>query len=400
MNSSKQKRSGKVIKRPESPKKNQKVFSSLKLEQLPNELIRHVFSYLKIVDLLKCGKVSKRFRAISNDDQYLWPKTFNLGYRQVPVGFVQKLLNSGCTYLSLSGVLIEGTLNLTNASRLKYLNLSGFGLNCYCENSTIMLESCYSLQKLSLSKICLPLKLISIVSLQNGKTLKVLDLSKCIFLTVRRNGTYTHNYDSSKCELNCIQLIVENCTELEELSLNMTKLCERSIDFLVSNLTTNIEKLDLFDQSFLMDKHVKKLVTRCNKITELNFGGWTSITRHSLNYIIENLKSTLVKLNLEFTKVNFHPMDLFKLKSMEKLKILCYELDYEVHNALMQQMPSLAIASNLESSSIIAIPCHPGNNHRHGFWEIKAEQEKLFRDDIRNSTNLTVLHNHADKLSI
>ena len=379
--SNKKRSKGKKVAR---SKKDQKVFTSLQFEALPNEVICHVFSYLKILDLLKCGQVSKRFRAISNDDEYLWPKTFNLGYREVPVGFIQKLLDSGCKYLSLSGVLIEGTLNLANASRLKYLNLSGFGLNCYCENSTIMLESCYSLQKLSLSKICLPLKLISITCLQNGKTLKVLDLSKCIFLTVRRNGTYTHNDDSSKCELNCIQQIVENCTKLEELSLNMTKLCERSVDFLVSNLTTNIEKLDLFDQTFLRDKHVKKLVSRCNKITELNFGGWTSITRHSLNYIIENLKATLVKLNLEFTKVNFHPMDLFKLKSMEKLKILCYELDYETHNNLKQQMPGLAIASNMESSSIIAIPCHPGNNHRHGFWEIKAEQEKLFKD-YRNS---------------
>ena len=146
MNSSKQKRRGKPIKSPDSPKKNQKVFSSLKLEQLPNELIRHVFSYLKIVDLLICGKVSKRFRAISNDDQYLWPKTFNLGYREVPVKFIQRLLDSGCKYLSLSGVLIQGTLNLANTSRLKYLNLSGFGLNCYCENSTKMLESCYSLK--------------------------------------------------------------------------------------------------------------------------------------------------------------------------------------------------------------------------------------------------------------
>ena len=39
--------------------KNQKVFSAL-----PNEIILHAFSYLKIVDLLKCGQVSKRFRAL------------------------------------------------------------------------------------------------------------------------------------------------------------------------------------------------------------------------------------------------------------------------------------------------------------------------------------------------
>ena len=331
--------------------------------------------------VLKCGHVSKRLRAISIDDQYLWPKKLNLCYKKVPVGFLQKVMDNGCQYLSLSEAILEGTLNLTMSSRLKYLNLSGFGHKCYKENSEKILDSCYSLQKLSLSEFHLSSKLIESTSLKNGKTLKVLDLSKCTFCTNPKNCAYP-GYD---CKYTLpIQKIVEKCTGLKELSLNRTDLPEESIDFLVSNLTPNIEKLDLFDQSLLRDKHVKKLVTRCNKIKELNLGGWTHITRHSLNYIIENLKATLVKLNLEFTKVNFHPMDLFKLKSMEKLKILCYELDYETHNNLKQQMPNLAIASNMESSSIIAIPCHPGNNHRHGFWEIKAEQEKLFKD-YRNS---------------
>ena len=75
---------GKAIARLVSPmkqlkiiKKDQQVFSALKFEALPNEVITHVFSYLKIVDLLKCGQLSKRFRVISNDDN-LWPKSLNL----------------------------------------------------------------------------------------------------------------------------------------------------------------------------------------------------------------------------------------------------------------------------------------------------------------------------------
>ena len=64
-----------------------------------------------------------------------------------------------------------------------------------------------------------------------------------------------------------IQQIVENCTELVELSLHMTKLCKKSVDILCSGLTSKIEKLDLFDMVFLSDNHVEKLVTRCNKIS-------------------------------------------------------------------------------------------------------------------------------------
>ena len=46
-------------------KQCQQVFSSLQFEAFPSEIILQVFSYLKNVDLLKCGQVSKRFRAIS-----------------------------------------------------------------------------------------------------------------------------------------------------------------------------------------------------------------------------------------------------------------------------------------------------------------------------------------------
>ena len=34
-------------------------------ESLPKEIILHVFGYLKVVDLVKCGQVSKRLRVIS-----------------------------------------------------------------------------------------------------------------------------------------------------------------------------------------------------------------------------------------------------------------------------------------------------------------------------------------------
>ena len=163
------------------------MFSKLQFEALPNEIIFHAFSYLKIVDLLKCGQVSKRFRAISN----VWPEKINLCYKKVPVEFLQKLLDSGCKYLSLSEAILEGTLNLPNASSLKYLNLSGFGLNCNKENSEKLLESCYSLQKLSLSKFPFSTKLINSISLL-GKTLKVLDLSGCTFSRADNNLSYPH----------------------------------------------------------------------------------------------------------------------------------------------------------------------------------------------------------------
>ena len=369
--SEQKRRKGKAIARSVSPKKDQKVFSTLQFEVLPNEVVVQVFSYLKIKDILKCGKVSKRFRAISNDEN-LWPKQFNLYFKKVPLGFLQKLLDSGCKYLNLSGAILDGTLNLSRASRLLYLNLSRFPKR---ENSEKLLESCYSLQKLSLSYFHLSSKLISSASLQNGKTLRVLDLSNCTLCEIS-------NHANSDCRSNCantisIRQIVENCTELTELSLHKTKLCEKSVDILCFNLTSKIEKLDLFDMSFLLDEHVKELVTRCNKITELDLGGWnTLITIQSLNFITEHLQLTLVKLNLQQTHIIFYKSDFLKLKSMEKLTHLCYNDNYRLISSrwLTKQLPNLWIHSG---NPRIATPCHVPE-YNQGLWEINVERENLF----------------------
>ena len=48
--------------------KRQKV-TRPQLEDLPNELVIETFSYLNMKDLINCGQVSKRFRAIVNDEQ-------------------------------------------------------------------------------------------------------------------------------------------------------------------------------------------------------------------------------------------------------------------------------------------------------------------------------------------
>ena len=45
--------------------------SDLQLEDLPDEMILKVFSYVNIGDLMRCGKVSKRFGKI-RDTESLW----------------------------------------------------------------------------------------------------------------------------------------------------------------------------------------------------------------------------------------------------------------------------------------------------------------------------------------
>ena len=349
---------------------------------LPDEVILHVFSFLKIMEILKCGQTSKRFRAISND-KYLWPKKFNLCFRKVPVGFVQKLLESGCKYLSLSEATLEGTLNLPKFSRLKYLSLSGFKLEDNRENLEKLLGSTYCLEKLSLSRFHLSSNLIVRTTLQNRETLKVLDLSNCTFGANKTNCLFQYPcLDYSTCAYTVpIKLVMENLTELEELNLNMTLLCETSVDILVSSITSKIKKLDLLNMNTLQDKHIQTLLTRCNKISDLQLGGWTSLTKQSLNLIIEHLQSTLVALHFDYSNVEFDARrDLIKLKSMEKLRAFCYHFKDWKHPDtiwLKKQLPNVIISLTIKDP-FIARPCYPEFDHYKTLWDIKVEQEELF----------------------
>ena len=72
---SKQKRrTRKAISRPVGPKEYQQGFS--KFEALPNEVILNVFSYLPTEDLPKCRMISKRFRDISDVLHKMQPPNF------------------------------------------------------------------------------------------------------------------------------------------------------------------------------------------------------------------------------------------------------------------------------------------------------------------------------------
>ena len=60
------------------------------LDNLPNEVLLKVFTYLNIRDLGYCAQVSKRLGDISIDES-LWQK-INVFNKVVPTGFIQHIL--------------------------------------------------------------------------------------------------------------------------------------------------------------------------------------------------------------------------------------------------------------------------------------------------------------------
>merc|ERR1719195_1120756 len=85
-----------------------------------------------------------------------------------------------------------------------------------------------------------------------------------------------------------------NISAIEEHNRTRS-LCQNSIDFMCENLTTTIEKLDISGQKFFGDEQLLTLLKRCNKLTEFSFG-FTLVSDTSVDTIITTLSQTLIKI--------------------------------------------------------------------------------------------------------
>ena len=214
---------------------------------------------------------------------------------------------------------------------MKHLDLEGCEINERSRND--LLFSCQHLESLCLYAVNIPTHTIKSICLQNGKTLQKLDRGSHNYNLTSSYGTrfsYTwHNTqfkESRKLKLESIQDIVYNCVELTELNLDCISLCDDSLYCLANNLSPKILKLNLMSTP-IRDEHVKALVIRCNKITELDLSKCYKITNMALTNIIENLKSSLQKLALfscwAITGAGGRNLtSLYQLKSMPKLRYL------------------------------------------------------------------------------
>ena len=167
------------------------------LEDLPDEVILKVVSNLGIRDIISCGQVSKRFRAISHVKS-LWQK-INMSNLKVSSKFLEMILNNGCTDLNLQKTRLKGEWSLTKSApkskkwRTQLTNLDLSRCHSY-KLSEGLLEACHSLQKLNLNKSCLNDNIVNYFVMQNRETLQILHLQWCQGLSD-----------------NLLEIIVKNC---------------------------------------------------------------------------------------------------------------------------------------------------------------------------------------------
>ena len=343
--------------------KRQKL-SFVELDDMPDEIILKIFTFLDIREILKCGQVSQRIRAISNDES-LWLQ-LNFFQGHVPYELIEKAVENGCRYLSLAFACLYPKYSKIPLN-LKYLELSQHSEN---EPDTLevpgyyrILQNCHSLEKLAMENLILDSEDIKLVG-KNGPTLKVLNLADIRLWTSQL--------------LKAIQKLFKNCVELIELNFsNSWNFKNEVFTAIAHNLTPKILKVDLSCNTNLKDEHVKTLVKRCTKIVELNLS-FTSITKDSVDSIVTHLSSSLEKLDVSYTKID--STELLQLSIVKTLKVL-HCLDKikglrEQEEYLRKNLHQVSI-NNEEHLFSIATSTTDTVKYQDGFWEIKAEAQYL-----------------------
>ena len=315
----------------------------LSLNDLPDEILIKIFMYLRPKYLGRFRQVSKRLNQIAKDKR-LWQKItiWNKFSRRISANFFAQALDFGLENLELRKCEVKGILEYHELNQLKSLNLQW--LDFYKRSNTEFVsnltENCQFLENLFIKgfgSLKLDFQRITI----NGQSLKKINIS---FLEWK--FWYTPN--SRALNFKAVKLIVDNCTELSELSLsNITR---QALEYLCQNLTPKICKLhlgqkDYFYELKLHDTIFEILTKRCDKLTTLSFG-FIVISILALSYM-KNL-SILEKLSLYKCCVVTNVADFWspyaelsvwigEFAQMTTLKVLCFGLAY-LNSAQKKQM--------------------------------------------------------------
>ena len=303
------------------------------METLPNEVMLNIFTHLTVKDLGRCAQVSKNFCAIAYDKS-LWTKVL-VTSGTVSNKLLEQALSRGLKYLGLSKRSFFSTLepNYPPTNQIEYLALRNSLMDK--KHFRQLLLSCHNLKKLSVNEGDWNSGELTKGILQNSNSLKGLDLSGCC-----------------KLDSQDLKSIVSRCLELTDA--NFDYLCLRTYNFasIITNLTPNIKKLSLSGTSLKLSD-LNKLITRCNKITDLDLS-WALLYP---DQIITNIKFPrriqLESLYIRGCDIKSSYLEMFILSCEKSLQVLdisfCKEMTFQAIQLIVSRCLNLTAVDFRES---------------------------------------------------
>ena len=233
--------------------------SEFPLEDLSDEVILNILGYLKIQDLINCGQLSNRIRGIAQD-KILW-KRVDVNDKKVSKEFLEMVLEKGCKFLDVSlAVTLEDSLNIGHKSELRHLDVSSY----FPPKQVLEKLLIANLEKLAMRNLTISQDLIFHICNKNSSSLQILNLGNCRGI----NPSIYRNLDFES-----IQIISDKCINLKEVDFSgsMGSIdSESTIRYLVNNITTNLEKINLANVQNIGDDDIHILVTRFYELENIN----------------------------------------------------------------------------------------------------------------------------------
>ena len=161
--------------------------------------------------------------------------------------------------------------------------------------------------------------------------------------------------------------LIDNCVQLKELNLRNVRITKEAIDYLVANLTPNIEGLSLSGLGHLIviDNEIKILVSRCKNLSSLDLKH-TGIRDDGLTAIIENLQDTLENLNVAGTSISSESLE--QLYECQLLMVLICDGNPKrprLHGVKVNHRPNITVAS----SAYRVFEKHSKSKDKHWGWQ-------------------------------
>ena len=280
--------------------------SSSPFDELPNEIILKIFSFLSFKSLGNCNQVSRRMKTISEDTS-LWEKVEACG-QVIPSGFIEQIVKSKVKFISFDycevfpvdfDILKENNLDL------KYMAIT----NCSGDDNFLaqLVKCSKSLEYLNIEESRSSLAFKCIENIAYPYNLKVICLN------------------SVKLDFISVKEIIDWCTKLTDLCINNPTdkselgLTEQSIAYICANLTSSVLRVDLSWNMEVQDQHIQSLVNQCKNLEHLDLVH-TRVTYKSVPRIVMAYSHSLVSLALP--NVVGIEIGLPSNVCMEKLKVI------------------------------------------------------------------------------
>ena len=285
-------------------------------DEVPDEIILKIFSFLSFKSLGNINQVSQRMKRIA-EDASLWEKV-EAWERLIPAGFIEQIFKSKVKYISFQDCEfcpIDLNILKDNNLDLKYMRISGCDeFPSHIELLSEMVKCSKSLEYLNIQDCQSDLVFKCIESIANPNNLKVL----CLNLV--------------ELHFESVKKIIDECNNLTDFGISgrgLTSgigLTKESIAYICTNLTPNVLKIDLSSNE-VRDEHIQSLVQQCKNLEHLDICE-TLVMYKSVARIVTAYSHSLVSLALPHyigmeiglpTRISMEkPSNVY----MEKLKII------------------------------------------------------------------------------